>query len=390
MGLFELIFGKQKKNPQGSVFGLLNGYTAAFTTFDGEIYEAELVRSAIDAKARHISKLKVEMHGSANMILKNKLKHAPNEWQTWSQLLYRISTILDSKNNAFIVPVLECNEVQGITVVEPALYELIDVQGEPWIRFTFNNGSKAAIELSRVGIMTRFQNKSDYFGETNDALMPTMQLINIQNQTIEESAKNAATYSFMANVNNFAKAEDLAKERKRFSEKNLRKGNGGLLLFPNTYSNVQQVKPTTFSLDANQMEVIKSNVYGYFGVNENVIQNKAIGDELDAFFNGSIEPFAIQLEEVLTKMLFTTLEQSNGNHAHVVSNRLQYMTTNEKVSFATTAQQMGMMKINEYRELFNLEPLCDEVGEQIPARGEYYNVTNGKKLGESKGENDGE
>lgn len=218
MGLFDLIFGKQKKNPQGGVFGLLNGYAAAFTTFDGEIYEAELVRSAIDAKARHISKLKVEMHGSANMILKNKLKHAPNEWQTWSQLLYRISTILDSKNNAFIVPVLECNEVQGITAVEPELYELIDVQGKPWIRFTFNSGSKAAIELSRVGIMTRFQNKSDYFGESNDALMPTMQLINIQNQTIEESAKNAATYSFMANINNFAKAEDLAKERKRFSK----------------------------------------------------------------------------------------------------------------------------------------------------------------------------
>lgn len=389
MGLFDLIFGKQKNNPQGSVFGLLNGYTAAFTTFDGEIYEAELVRSAIDAKARHISKLKVEMHGSANMILKNKLKHAPNEWQTWSQLLYRISTILDSKNNAFIVPVLENNEVQGITVVEPTIYDLIDVQGEPWIRFTFNNGSRAAIELSRVGIMTRFQNKSDYFGESNDALMPTMQLINIQNQTIEESAKNAATYSFMANINNFAKAEDLAKERKRFSQENLQRGNGGLLLFPNTYSNVQQIKPTTFSLDANQMEVIKSNVYGYFGVNENVIQNKAIGDELDAFFNGSIEPFAIQLEEVLTKMLFTTLEQSNGNHAHVISNRLQYMTVSEKVSFATTAQQMGMMKINEYRELFNLEPLCDEVGEQIPARGEYYNVTTGKKLGDSKGENDG-
>ncbi len=386
MGLFEKIFGKGNDQSQSSYWQVLNAYTPSFTTYDGEIYESELVRSAIDAKARHISKLKIDFQGSAQPILRNKIKHRPNDWQTWSQLLYRVSTILDSKNTCFIVPILKYNVVQGITAIDPTRYELLDVNGVPWIRFSFKTGKNSAIELSRVGILTRFQKESDYFGDDNRALNSTMQLIDIQNQTIAESAKNSATYSFMANINNFAKPEDLAKERKRFTSENLKAGNGGLLLFPNTYSNVKQIEPKPFTLDANQMAQIERNVFNYFGISSEVLQNSAIGDKLDAFFNGCIEPFAIQLEEVLTNMLFTQLEQSNGSRVQVTSNRLQYMTVSEKVSFATTAQQMGMMTINEYRELFNLNPLPDKIGNQLPSRGEYYNAQNGEKLGVNENE----
>lgn len=392
MGLFEKVFGKEKQpSSTNGYWQTFSTYTPIFQTFDGQLYESELVRSAIDTKARHISKLRVEMKGSARPLLQTRLKHAPNDWQTWSQFLYRASTLLDSKNNCFIVPILKNNDVQGITVIDPSRYELIDVNGEAWIRFSFKNSQSMAIELNRVGILTRFQKESDYFGEDNKALNSTMQLIEIQNKTIEESAKNSATYSFMANINNFAKSEDLEKERKRFTEKNLKSGNSGLLLFPNTYTNVQQIKPSTFSLDAEQMKTIQTNVYNYFGVNEAVMQNSAIGDSLDAFFNGCIEPFAIQLEEVLTNMIFTRLEQSNGSRIGVTSNRLQYMTVSEKVSFATTAQQMGMMTINEYRELFNLEPLEDEViGNQLPTRAEYHDASTGNQLGaETETENEG-
>ena len=74
-----------------------------------------------------------------------------------------------------------------------------------------------AVELEYCGIMTRMQYRNDFFGEDNRALFPTMDLIHIQNQGIEEGVKSAATYRFMARVNNFSKAEDLAKERQRFT-----------------------------------------------------------------------------------------------------------------------------------------------------------------------------
>ena len=102
MGLFDYIF-KNRPKPEGQYhveFRMLNGYTPRFTTYGGSLYEQELIRAAINARATHISKLNVEIMGAARPALQTKLKHAPNKFQTWSQFLYRLSTILDVNNSA--------------------------------------------------------------------------------------------------------------------------------------------------------------------------------------------------------------------------------------------------------------------------------------------------
>ena len=109
MTLFEKIFGNRPK-PQGQYggqFKLLEGYRPVFHRWGGSVYESELVRSAINARATHISKLHVETFGSARPALQNKLKHGPNEFQTWSQFLYRAPTILDIHNTLFITPIFD-------------------------------------------------------------------------------------------------------------------------------------------------------------------------------------------------------------------------------------------------------------------------------------------
>ena len=114
------------------------------------------------------------------------------------------------------------------------------------------------------------------------------------------------------------------------------------------------------------MELIKQNVYSYFGVNENVLQNAAIGDAWAAFYEGAIEPFAIQLSDVLTAMLFTT--QMKGN-VTVTSNRLQYMSNADKLNVSAQMADRGLMTINEIREIWNLSPI--EGGDKTIRRGEY-------------------
>ena len=76
MGLFDALFGNRKK-PRGEYKGtykLLNAYAPRFTSHQGSLYESELVRAAINARATHISKLAVEMIGSAKPALQNKMK----------------------------------------------------------------------------------------------------------------------------------------------------------------------------------------------------------------------------------------------------------------------------------------------------------------------------
>lgn len=373
MGLFNRLFGREDPEPVkiDGFYKLLDGYVPHFRTWGGQIYESELVRAAIDAKARHFSKLAVTIQGSAKPHLQSLLKKAPNEFQTWGQFLYRLSTILSVKNTAFIVPVIDkFGETSGIYSICPKEWELVDVKGEPWIRFKFSHADTISIELRRVGIMTRFQYKNDLFGESNKALDDTMDLISIQRQGIKESAKNAATYRLMARVNNFTKAEDLAKERQRFDAENFRNGGGGILLLPNTYVDIKQLQQQSYAVDAEQLKTIKSSVFDYFGVNEDILQNKAVGDAFNAFYEGGIEPDAIQLSDVLAQMIFTAREQASGSGIFFTANRLQYMTNADKLNVSAQMIDRGLMTLNEVREIWQLPPV--DGGDVRIIRGEYY------------------
>lgn len=355
-------------------FQTLTAYTPTFTNWGGAIYESEIVRASIDARARHISKLKVETNGSANLSLQSKLRQGPNQWQTWSQFLYRASTILDVNNTVFIVPVFdERMIITGVFTVLPQQVELVEYEGEVWLRYQFVNGQHAAVEFRKCAILTKHQYESDFFGDGNRPLKETMQLIHIQNQGIEEGVKNAATFRFMAQLANFAKPEDLAKERERFTVENLstESESGGFLLFPNTYKDIKQIDVKPYALDAEQMRLINENVFNYFGVNENVLQNKAEAEELEAFFDGAIEPFAIQISEAMTRMLFSERERAQGTKVIINANRLQYMSVPAKVQMAKELGDRGALLIDEIRDIFNLPPLPDGAGQVAPIRGEY-------------------
>ena len=381
MSLFDKIFRPDKaKESEAALtrarayFQTLNAYTPVFTNWGGAVYESEIVRAAIDARARHVSKLKVETRGTANPKLQSKLNLGPNQFQTWSQFLYRLSTILDVNNTAFIVPVFdERMTITGIYPVLPTAVSLVEYEDEIWLRYQFASGQFGAVEFRKCGIMTRHQYRHDFFGDSNFAMRDTMQLIHIQNQAIEEGAKNAATYRFMAQLANFSSADDLANERKRFTTENLSSeiDGGGLLLFPNTYKDIKQIDTRPFTVDAEQMKQIRENVFNYYGVSEEVLQNKAKAEELEGFFDGFIEPFSIQFSEVGTKMLFSERERAQGSDLLASANRLQYMSVAQKVQMAKELGDRGAILVDEIRELFNYQPLPDGAGQVAPIRGEY-------------------
>ena len=393
MGLFDVIF-KNRPKTQGkteTVFKMLNGYTPHFTSYNGSIYEQELIRAAINVRATHTAKLKVELGGSARPALQNKLKHGPNQFQTWYQFLYRLSTILDVHNTAFICPVYDqYGEPSGVVTPLPQSCEIVAYNDIPYLRYTFRDGKRAAVELEYCGIMTKHQYKSDFFGETNSALYPTIDLIHIQNQGIQEGVKSAAHFRFWAQVNNFTKADDLKKERTRFSEENFGKDAeaGGLLLFPNTYSNINQIKADPWVVSAEEEKIIKENVFDYFNVNEELLQSAVYGDKWVAAYEGICEPFAIQFSEGLTKAIFSERERATGSHLIANANRLQYMTTTAKVQLAQQMLDRGVMSINEARELFNYAPV--DGGEVRTIRGEYKNADGADLTGGNENANENE
>ena len=379
MGIIDTLFGKPKAQARevakaSRTFELVSTYNPVFTTWQGKIYESELVRAAIDARARHVSKLNVEFLGSGAVTYVTALKKRPNRFATWSQFLYRVSTILDICNNVIIVPVYDDNMNRaGIWCVLPTKAKIKEYKGVPWVVYKFTSTDKeGAAPLSECAILNRFQYESDLWGESNNALKSTMQVTDLQNQAIKQAIKNSAVYKFLAQTDNFMQEEDLERSRRNFTERNFSgdNKNGGLLLFPNNYKNIQQIKSENYTVDAKQSEYIRENVFNYFGVNAEILQNKAIGDDGAAFYEGFVEPFAIQCSETLTFMVYSEREISLGSKVFASANRIQYMSMADKRAILEVAGDRGQLTINEAREILNLPPV--DWGNVAFIRGEYY------------------
>lgn len=385
MGLLQKLFpGRTAAVKAAATYFETLNYTPVFRDWRGAMYEQELVRSAIDALARHTSKLEFSVQGTAKPSLQTKLRRGPNEYQTWSQFLYQARTICEVDTTLFIVPVYDkYGDITGIFPITPQRAEIEEFNGKLYVKYEFRNRQMAEMELENCAILTKYQYDREFFGGGNHALTDTMKLLDLQKQGITEGIKNSASFRFMAKHKRFVDPDDLEKEQNRFTEKHL-SGKSGFLLFPNEYEDVRQIESKPFVVDAEQQKIINTNVSNYFGVNEDVMQNKATGDAWAAFYEGAIEPFSIQLSECLTRMLFTFREQANGSMVMFTANRLQYMSNADKLNVSAQMADRGIMNRDEVRAIWNLPPIPDGSGQAYIIRGEYYSAS--EKIEES---NDG-
>lgn len=375
MGAFDKLLGKFKvKKAMGSWFQMLDGYSPVFNTYDGGVYEMELTRACVHTFASHCSKLQPKVTGADSRGVQAMLEGKPNMFMTGAQFLYKAATIYETQNTCFIVPVLDVyDRIVGYYPVVPDMTELREQNGEAFLVYTFGNGEQAAIELSRVGIVSKFLYRSDLMGEDNGALNTTLQLLATQNQGIEEGIKNSASFRFMATVNNFTKGKDLAKERETWVADNLGPGSGGLALFPNTYGNVQQITSTAKIVDPEQLKLIQDRVYTYFGTNEKILHNEAAGDDWAAYYEGKIEPFALQLSQAMTVMTYTQNERTRKNGIIWSANRLQYMTNADKLQVSSQMFDRGILSINDVMDVWNLPHVPD--GDKRYIRKEYTEIS---------------
>ena len=391
MGLIDFFKGRVRPSgdPQMSRFEMLNAYQPAFYTWQGEIYESQLVLESLDAHARHAMKLKPSFEGSASERLSKALIDGPNEWQSWADFIERCSNIYQSQNNLFVSPILdEYGRVTGYWPLFPSKTDVRMNNGKAYLRFEFAGGKMMSIELNRIGIVRRHQFKDDFFGESNvRALKPSLDMSAMTVQGIIEGIKNASSYQFMAELTQNLFPKDIMKQRKEFDEFNFGPGvqGRGLLLFNGNLKNVKQIEPGKLPIDSKQIELIESNVQKYFGTNDAILTNTANSDQANAFYEGAIEPFAIKLSDAMTRMTFTLAERQRFNKINFSANRLQYMSVTDKINMIKELGDRGMMTIDEGRELFNYSALPDGAGQHAPIRGEYYMVDKGK---EGDGSND--
>ena len=372
--LFDSVFHRPQVKATSGYFKTFTAYAPAFTTWSGGIYEVELTRSAIEAGADHASKLKPEISGTASSRATRSLRMQPNPWQTTPQFIRRIWTMLQVNETCLIVPVTDGygNHV-GYWPILPQLCEVYDVSGDAWLRLSFPGQQSTFVEWSKVGVLTRHQYRSDLFGDGADALRPTLELMHAENEAEQNAIKQGAAVRFIGKFSQNLDVEDMRKRQKEFNEQNLSAENaGGIAVYDRGFDSVVQVTPNSYTVDAVQMERIEKSVYRYFGINEDIILNQASEEVFNSFYEGRIEPFAVQLGTVLTTMTFTPQEIARGNEITFSANRLEFASNATKLAVATALFDRGIWCGNDVADVFQTAHY--EGGDKHVIRGEYIDL----------------
>ena len=378
--LHDLIFGthdQASSQAVGSYFKTLTAYSTVFSSWDGGLYEAALTRSAIEAGARQASKLEPNITGTAEPQATRTLLTSPNPWATTPQFLARVWTCLMVNGRCIIVPVVGADGVTqvGYAIALPNQCEVKQGRdGTPWLHMRFASGDETWIEWSRVGVMTRHQYRNDLFGDGGNPLDQTLQLLSAQEQAEMAAIENGAQVRFLGKLGMNLSPDDLRKKREEFNESNLSTDNaGGIAIYDASFQDVKQLTPQSWTIDTSEMERIRGNVHDYFGTNDDILHSSWSEDQWNAFYEGMIEPFAVQLGSVLTAMTFSTFEIANHNSITFAANRLEYASNATKVSVVTNLVDRGVMTTNEARDILQMPPVED--GDKRIIRGEYIDAS---------------
>lgn len=396
--LFQTIFGSINRVKKGfSRLQMLNGYTPTFTPWSGSPYEADVVRSAVDAIARNAAKLKakhirrigkeiIPVYGQIERLLQFR----PNPNMNAYDFFYKVITTLMIDNNAFMYPVWSGAQLLAVWPINCNLAEFLeDSTGRIFIKFYFGVGQHSILPYDEILHLRRHFYKSDLYGEGNNAINATLEAIHISNQGIGQAVKTSANLRGIIKYSGILKEEDIKKNRDRFVTEYMTMNNTGGVAALDGKAEYKELTNDPKIINAAQMKELRNTVYRYFGVSEEIVKGNYTEDQWDAFYESTIEPLAVQLGLEFTTKLFTAREQGHGNEIIFEANRLQYASTKTKVNMVEKMIPMGLLTINEAREIFNLSPV--DGGDKRLVSLNYVDAdkANQYQLGEGDGNGEG-
>jgi HK97 family phage portal protein len=392
LGLFDRIFNKNKSPSTTTRFEMINDSGNGFYSWNGNIYQSDIVRSCIRPKAKAVGKLiakhirdnSIEFKVNPDAYLRFILEE-PNQLMTGQVMQEKLATQLELNNNAFAF--IKRDDLGYAAEIYPIPCSIVEVvegsSGDIFLKFYFNNGKKMTIPYADVIHLRKDFNDHDFFGEhPGKVLAPLMEIVNATDQGIVKAIKNSNVIKWILKFTQVLKPDDIKKNVDDFINNYLKlESNGGAAAADPRYD-LQQVKPESYVPDDKQMEKTLQRIYSFFNTNEKIIQSKYSEDEWNAYYESEIESLAMQLAGEYTRKLFTRRERGYGNKIIFEASSLQYASMSTKMNLVQMVDR-GAMTPNEWRSILSLGPI--EGGDKPIRRLDTALVADGNKGGETNG-----
>jgi len=376
------LFSKVKTVIKTGTWKEVGTYQSTFSGFGNNIYENEVVRSCIRTLSEHSSKAnarvirKVEGEKlSGDKILERMIQYRPNMYMNGKDFISKVRTRLEIDNTAFIfIQRNEFGKCIGLYPMPQAQYTAVESIGELYIEFAYSSGTKQTIHWEDLAVLRKDYNSSDIFGDSNVAILTSLELLNTTNEGLGNAIKSTANLrGILKSTKAMIDPEAVKEQKDRFVKDYMNISNEGGIASLDTTQEFSPITMTPTLANYKSIEELRNNIYRYFGVNDNIIMSKFKADEGEVFYESRIEPFLLALGLELTNKIFTERERGFGNEVIFEANRLQAISTKNKMEMVALVDR-GVLSINEYREVLNMAPV--EGGDARIIRLEYTEASN--------------
>lgn len=372
--LFNMIFGN--KNQTNTVtkteLQLLSGYNAKFTTISSNIYDSKVARQCIDRIATHCAKL-IPKHiqdsignnikGEINFMLQNE----PNPLMNTFDFIYKTISMLYTDSNAFVY--IAKDKEGFITGFYPVLaldYDLLqDRANNLYLKFNFVNGKEYTLPYLELIHLRLFYNKNDIFGTSNKVLLTDIESAHTASEGIKNAIKTSNNLKGIIKYDAVLKEKDIKASKEAFVRDFLNLENESGIAAIDGKGDFKEINLKPITLDKDQLERVNYNIFDYFGISEKIVNNSYSSEEWNAFFEGVIEPRAIQMSGAFTNKIFSYKARRDGHKIVFTTNRLQYASLSNKINLIKVAGAFGLLTKDDGREILDMAPLGGEEGKKI-------------------------
>ena len=356
------------KPKEKSILKMITTVGEFYYSWNGKLYESDIVRACIRPKVKAIGKLVgkhirddpkggLTVNPDANIRF---LLSEPNPYMTGQQMQEKIANQLCLNNNAFILIVRDKNgkAIQLYPIPCVSAEAKYNDTGELFLRFLYRNGKSGVFRYSDIIHLRQDYNDDDIFGESPaPALAGMMDVIGTIDQGIVKAIKNSGIVRWLLKFTQSLRDEDIKANVQKFVDNYLAVetdtfGAAGV----DAKADVQRIEPKDYVPNAAQTDRTIERIYSFFNTNKKIVQSDYTEDEWTAYYESEIEPVVVQMHQTYTVGIFTRKERGFGNRIVFEANNLQCASLTTKLAFQAMVDR-GAMTPNEWRETMNMAPV---------------------------------
>ena len=132
--------------------------------------------------------------------------------------LYKVRTLYEINNTAFIYIMRdEYGKCVGLYPLPSAQYEAVEYNGRLYIKFYFPSGLVMTHSWEDLAVLRKDYNKSDIWGDGNDAILTSLELLNTTNQGMANAIKSTSNLrGIIKSTKSMLSPDDLKKSKDQF------------------------------------------------------------------------------------------------------------------------------------------------------------------------------